>query len=78
MDITDDDFFDFHIPVASLGQFFRSNLDSFPVLNQSIVANKKIKDKERSSERNEYKNKLRNFVEGNLEHLNEDDLDDFE
>ena len=44
-DITDDDFFDFHIPVASLGQFFRSNLDSFPVLNQSIVANKKIKDK---------------------------------
>jgi tetratricopeptide (TPR) repeat protein len=44
-DITDDDFFDFHIPVASLGQFFRSNLDSFPVLNQSIVADKKIKDK---------------------------------
>ena len=44
-DITDDDFFDFHIQVASLGQFFRSSLDSFPALNQSIVADKKIKDK---------------------------------
>lgn len=44
-DITDDDFFDFHIPVASLGKFFRSGLDSFPSLNQSIKADKKIKDK---------------------------------
>lgn len=39
---------------------------------------RRVKDKERSSERNEYKNKLRNFVEGNYEHLDEDDLDDFE
>ncbi len=44
-DITDDDFFEFHIPVASLGQFFRSSHNSFPALNQSIVADKKIIDK---------------------------------
>lgn len=39
---------------------------------------RRVRDKERSSERNDYKNKLRNFVEGNLEHLDEDDLDEFE
>jgi len=39
---------------------------------------RRVKDKERASERNGYKNKLRNFMEGNHEHLDEDDLDDFE
>jgi hypothetical protein len=39
---------------------------------------RKVRDKERSSERNDYKNKLRHFVEGNLSHLDEDDLDEFE
>lgn len=39
---------------------------------------RRVKDKERASERNDYKNKLRNFVEGNLSHLDEDDLDEFE
>jgi hypothetical protein len=37
-----------------------------------------IKDREKSSERNEYKNKLKNFVSGDYSHLDEDDLDDFE
>lgn len=37
-----------------------------------------VKDKERASERNDYKNKLRSYVDGNFEHLDEDDLDDFE
>lgn len=39
---------------------------------------RRVKDKERSSERNDYKNRLRNFVEGNYNHLNEDDLDEFQ
>lgn len=39
---------------------------------------RRVKDKERSAERNDYKNKLRSYVDGNLEHLDEDDLDEFE
>jgi hypothetical protein len=39
---------------------------------------RRVKDKQRSSERSEYKHKLRNFVEGDYSHLDEDDLDEFE
>jgi hypothetical protein len=39
---------------------------------------RRVKDKERSSERSEYKHKLREFVDGNYSHLDEDDLDEFE
>jgi len=39
---------------------------------------RRVKDKERASERNDYKNKLKNYVDGDFSHLNEDDLDDFE
>jgi hypothetical protein len=46
--------------------------------NNSRTFDRRVKDKERSSEKNDYKNKLRHFVEGNLSHLDEDDLDEFE
>lgn len=46
--------------------------------NNSKNFDRGVKDKERSSERNDFKNKLRNFVEGNYSHLDEDDLDEFE
>jgi len=39
---------------------------------------RRVKDKERASERNDFKNKLRSYVDGDYEHLDEDDLDEFE
>ena len=39
---------------------------------------RRVRDKERSSERSDHKKKLRNFIEGNHSHLREDDLDEFE
>jgi hypothetical protein len=39
---------------------------------------RKVRDKERSSERNDYKSKLKNYVDGDFSHLDEDDLDEFE
>lgn len=46
--------------------------------NTTKNVDRRVKDKERSSERNDYKNRLRNYVEGNYSHLDEDDLDEFQ
>lgn len=42
-DITDDDFFDTHIPVGNLGRYFRTNLSSFKNINYQIHSDLKIK-----------------------------------
>lgn len=41
--ITDDKFFDFHIPIASLGKHFRQNLDSFRNNSSYLIADKNKK-----------------------------------
>ena len=42
-DVTDDDFFDTHLPVGNLGRYLRTNLSSFKNINYQIHSDQKIK-----------------------------------
>ena len=50
-EITNDDFFDFHIPVGNLGKFFRKNQSDFPLHNKYLFSDPQRKLEIKSKQR---------------------------